>query len=81
MEKDLTNYLKTLSITLNTCNMGTNRFEIGDEVYHVTPESDKGVIVEINYVYSSGKYLYTVATSWNQEFICSEHELTDTKKF
>jgi len=58
-----------------------NRFEIGDEVYHVTPESDKGVIVEINFVFSTNKFLYTVATGWNTEFICAEHELTDSKKF
>jgi len=58
-----------------------NRFNIGDEVYHITPESDKGVIVEINYVFSTDKCLYTVATGWNTEFICSEHELTFNKTF
>jgi hypothetical protein len=58
-----------------------NRFNIGDEVYHVTPESDKGVVTEINYVFSSNKYVYTVSTSWSTEFICSEHELTENKMY
>lgn len=59
----------------------TNRFNIGDEVYHVTPDSDKGIVVEVTYVFSTGNCVYTVATGWNTEFICSEHELTDSKTF
>lgn len=61
--------------------MNKNRYNIGDEVYHVTPDSDKGVIVEITYLFSIDKYAYTVATSWNTEFICSEYELTTHKNF
>jgi hypothetical protein len=61
--------------------MKNNKFNIGDEVYHITPESDKGVIVEVTYMFSIDRYAYTVATSWNTEYVCSEHELTEHKNF
>lgn len=61
--------------------MTNNRFNIGDEVYHVTPDSDKGVVVEITYLYSVDRHVYTVATSWSTEFTCSEYELTTHKNF
>jgi len=61
--------------------MDGNRFDIGDEVYHITPESDKGIVVEVTYVFSTGKYHYTVATSWNTEYVCHEHEITAHKNF
>lgn len=58
-----------------------NKFNIGDEVYHVTPESDKGIVVEVTYMFSVDKYAYTVATGWNTEYVCSEYELTSHKNF
>ena len=51
--------------------MRENKFSIGDTVYHVTPDSGKGVIVEVTYMFSVDKYAYTVATTWNTEYVCS----------
>lgn len=61
--------------------MNQNKFNIGDAVYHVTPESDKGIVIEIVYMFSTRTYVYTVATSWNTEYTCQEHELTDHPNF
>jgi len=58
-----------------------NRFDIGDEVYHVSPNSEKGIVIEITYVLSTKKYIYTVVTSWDNEYVCSEHELTAHQNF
>jgi len=39
-----------------------NKYNIGDKVYHVTPESDEGVVVDWMYTAYSGVYKYYV--SW-----------------
>jgi heat shock protein HspQ len=61
--------------------MRENKFSIGDTVYHVTPDSGKGVVVEVTYMFSVDKYAYTVATTWNTEYVCSEYELTSHPNF
>ena len=58
--------------------MNKPKFHIGQEVYHITPESDKGVIIEVNYSYAFGIHTYTVATGWGVQHECAEHELTET---
>ena len=36
------------------------KFEIGDWVYHILPESPKGLVTDITYRHSTGKYFYEV---------------------
>lgn len=57
------------------------KFQIGQEVYHITPESDTGVVIEINYSYAFNINTYTVATGWGVQHECAEHELSDSKIF
>lgn len=57
------------------------KFKIGDWVYHVAPESDKGLILDIKYVYSSGKFEYLVSLGWADEKIVWEEELSANKTF
>ena len=43
-----------MDITLST------KYEVGDKVYHVLPESQQGLITDITYRHSTGKYFYEV---------------------
>ena len=61
--------------------MKKNKFYIGQDVYHVTPESGKGIVIDITYTFSTGTYHYLVATSWDVEHMCVEHELSDSQIF
>lgn len=58
------------------------RFNIGDQVFHILPESRPGVVVEIKFVFSTQHLEYMVAFT---EDVASlwymEHELTDTISF
>ena len=58
--------------------MNKPKFHIGQEVYHITPESDKGVIIEINYSHAFNICTYTIAVGWGVQHECAEHELTET---
>lgn len=52
------------------------KFSIGDKVYHLTPESSPGIIINIIYYFNTQKYTYVVATGWNEESYCDEFELS-----
>lgn len=68
-------------INFNNLNNMNNKYNINDDIYHVTPNSPKGVILDIVYYYKT-KYLeYTVAWSHNETSFCSEDELSKTPKF
>lgn len=58
-----------------------NIFNIGDLVYHKTPDSESGIITEISYYFSTKKYKYLVAISMVKSEWCEEIELSDTKVF
>jgi hypothetical protein len=53
------------------------RFNIGDEVYHITPESDKAIVLDINYSYAFNVNTYTVGLGFGIQHECAEHELND----
>lgn len=57
------------------------KYSINDEVYHVTPDSPLGVIIEMRYYYGSNKLEYLVVWSHIDSSWCLEHELIKDKRF
>ena len=56
-----------------------NRFEIGQNIYHITPESPKGFIIDAVYSLLNNRWRYIVAFSINNETTCEEFELSENK--
>ena len=56
-----------------------HKFNIGDKIYHKTPESPQGIIVDISYLLSTGEVKYCVAQGFKDECWCVERELTKDK--
>jgi hypothetical protein len=58
-------------------------YTIGSPVYHVTRESEEGIVLDIMHTYSTNEIEYLVAFSWRTEeqVICKERELSLTKCF
>lgn len=59
-----------------------NKYNIGDKVYHATPESDQGIVVDWMYTRYAGVYKYYV--TWgpnNTENWYLDVELSPTKVF
>jgi hypothetical protein len=57
-----------------------SKFEIGEKIYHVLPESPVGIIVDVTYRHSTGIVYYEI--QWDPEqnsTICREFELTREK--
>ena len=54
-------------------------FEIGEKVYHITPESEQGIIIDISYLCSKSIVSYLVAIGWNNEVWALGRELSKTK--
>ena len=61
--------------------MKSPKYSIGDMVYHVTPNSDSGIIVDIIYSYMNSRHTYLIAVGWGGEYVCEEYELTIDKIF
>jgi len=59
------------------------KYEIGQPIYHATPESDKGIIVDIKYSVLKDRVMYLVAFGRRGEdqVECYEHELSENKIF
>jgi len=57
------------------------KFELNQTVYHITPESEAGVIVNILYDFVLKKFSYNVTIGWEREVWCGEEELSETKIF
>ena len=56
-------------------------FNIGDVVYHKTPESDAGVIVNIKYYTLTNIITYMVAIGFGREYECVAEELSASKVY
>lgn len=56
-----------------------NKFNIDDKVYHRTPGSPKGIVLEVRYWLSSDSYDYLVAWGYNDKSFCNEEELSDKR--
>ena len=59
--------------------MKKNKYNIGDKVYHITPESPTGIVVDIRYYFSSDDYEYHVAWSPSEYNWYTGNELTVSK--
>lgn len=58
------------------------KFNIKDRVYHVVPESDCGVVIDIRYSYATKHFEYQIAFSASSESLWYyEHELSQDKTF
>jgi hypothetical protein len=55
------------------------KYEIGEKVYHITPESSQGVIIDISYRLSTGIISYLIAISWDNEVWALGEELSREK--
>lgn len=58
-----------------------SKFNIMDKVYHITPESLPGCVLDIHYSLLSKDCKYLVAFSANESNWYFEHELTSKKNF
>lgn len=57
------------------------KFKIGEVVYHVTPDSPKGFILNAKYDLLDDKWEYEVAFGIQEALIYHEHELQLNKTF
>lgn len=58
------------------------KYNISDKVYHITPESDCGVVINIKYDYLTKQHEYQVSFSPHTESLWYyEHELSVNKLF
>jgi hypothetical protein len=56
-----------------------NKYNIGDRVYHVTPESEVGIVVDWRYSAYSRVYSYLVTWGIDDTNWYIDVELSDTK--
>ena len=59
------------------------KYKIDQEIYHITPESTKGIIVDINYNVRTNQISYNVLFGRGMEdnLWCFEYELCESIKF
>lgn len=58
------------------------KFNLGDKVYHITPESEQGTVLEATYSLLNNKWNYTVTFGLrDSDYRYYEHELSDTIQF
>lgn len=61
--------------------MFNNKYNIGDYVYHNTPDSQKGLIIDVKYSFKNENFRYLVAVGFENEYDCDEDEITKDKVF
>lgn len=62
--------------------MVSPKYKIGDYVFHITPESNQGVIIDISYSYLTGLHQYRVSFSPDNEGLWYyEHELSNNRVY
>ena len=59
------------------------RYGIGDDVYHTTPDGDRGVVIDARFSVRGRQiaYLVTFGRMSGDEVWCYEDELCDQKQF
>lgn len=57
------------------------KYGITDTVYHITPESPKGVVLDCSYLLSVNQWSYLVTFGYKEECWCREIELSPNKVF
>jgi len=60
-----------------------NKFNRGDNVFYITPDSDKGVVLDIEYSVKENDFFYIVSfgRKHDDQIRCSEIELSLSKVF
>lgn len=58
-----------------------SHYSIGEEVYHITPDSPTGVVIDINYNVSTNTTTYIVSFGLDTVGEYSSVELTNQKRF
>lgn len=56
-------------------------FNIGQKVYHVTPDSPQGIVTDAIYSLLNKRWVYSVAFGVKEEMECLEFELSTNKTF
>lgn len=54
----------------------TSKYNLSDKVYHITPGSPKGTILDIQYFFATNMFKYYVTFGINNDAWCVEEELT-----
>jgi hypothetical protein len=58
------------------------KFKLGEKVYHITPDSPRGIVVNIKYMFVERLFLYQVAFCEDKEALWYyEHEISTNKTF
>jgi hypothetical protein len=58
------------------------KFNIGDRVYHIIPESEQGIVKNIQYLFAERLFVYEVVFCESKEPLWHfEHELSPNKLF
>lgn len=57
------------------------KFEIGQRVYHATPDSPQGIVTDASYSLLNQRWEYAVAFGIKEEMVCLEFELSPNKTF
>jgi len=57
------------------------KYNIGDKVYHVTPDSEQGIVVNVIYYFKTDEFVYQVAVGWSGSYYCDEKEISIEKTF
>ena len=59
----------------------TNKYNIGDKVYHITPDSPVGIILDIRYYFRSNTCEYLIGWNHLESSYCWEEEISYDKSF
>jgi hypothetical protein len=57
------------------------KFNIGDRIYHNTPNSEEGLVMDISYSLRYKEFVYNIVVGYNNNYDCLEDELTEDKIF
>lgn len=57
------------------------KFFLSEPVYHITPESRQGVVIDVRYSFAYKKYFYLVTFSHEESDWYSDVELSNDKTF
>ena len=57
------------------------KYNIGDKVYHITPESREGIILDISYNVVTNQISYLISIEFDTQVWAIEMELSKSKVF
>lgn len=53
-----------------------NKFNIGETVYHITPGSPRGIIMDVREWKGDGSYDYLIVWTYVEKSFCDEKEIS-----